>query len=194
MLEWESLTDALRRVVGIESTREAAKKVVCDHISQDIIRVRVLPLGSERFITGRKGVEVPQVLKPSDLDWGRSRPKRPWRIDFSHGRYGWELHDIARLELSTFDTQWRLGDVPDAPRKNEASGNDAAPVPKPQVRKFVRNYIETENAEGRKPTQDGAWKTAQSQGIGSRTKVHDAFKDEIEFPLERGRPTKIPKK
>jgi hypothetical protein len=194
MLEWESLTDALRRIIGIESTREAAKKVICDHISQDLIKVRVLPLGSERYISGRTAVDVPQVLKPSDLDWAHSRPKRPWRIDFSRGLYSWELHDIARLELSTFDTQWKLGDVPDAPRKNEAFGNEAAPGPKPQVRKFVRNYIETEKAEGRKPTQDGVWKSAQSKGIGSRTKVQDTFKDQVGFTLERGRPTKIPKK
>jgi hypothetical protein len=193
MLEWESLADALRRVVDIESTREAAKKAICDHISQDLIKVRVMPIGSERFITGGSVVDVPQVLKPSDLDWKRSRPKKPWDIDFSRGRYGWELREIARLELSTYDTQWRLGNAPDAPRKNEAYGNAVGTVPKPQTKKFVRDYIEAERAEGRKPTQDGVWKAAQAKGIGGRTKVQNMFKDQIVVPLKRGRPAKIPR-
>ena len=113
MLDWEPLANALQRVVNAGVVIEVAKKQICDHVSQDLIRVRVLPKGSEHFISGPLRVDVPQTLRPSDLDWARSRPKKPWRIDPSGGHWGWELHKIARLELCTFDTQWKLCDKPE---------------------------------------------------------------------------------
>ncbi len=48
MLEWESLAEALQRVVSVGVGIEAAKREICDHVAQDLIRARVLPAGSSQ--------------------------------------------------------------------------------------------------------------------------------------------------
>lgn len=108
MLEWEPLADALQRVVDVGVAIEVAKKDICDHVSQDLIRARVLPAGGHYFITGPRAVQIPHLLKPADLDWARSRPKKPWLVNPSSERYGWERRKVSLLQLSPFDTDYRL--------------------------------------------------------------------------------------
>ena len=103
MLEWESLAEALQRVVSVGVGIEAAKKEICDHVAQDLIRARVLPAGSSQFLTGKMTVQVPPLLQPADLDWKHSRPKHEWHINPWKFR-NWEKREISLLQLKTFDT------------------------------------------------------------------------------------------
>jgi hypothetical protein len=109
MLEWESLAEALQRVVSVGVEIETAKKEICDHIAQDLIRFRVLPSGSSQFLTGKMAVQVPPLLKPMDLDWEQSRPKRQWQVD-PWKFYSWEKSEINLIQLCIFDVESQLCD------------------------------------------------------------------------------------
>ena len=121
MLEWELLDEALQRVTDVGVSVESAKREICDHVSQDLIRVRVFPENSRYSLKGRLFVDVPELLKPDDLDWVLSCPKGRWGIDPS-GLRAWEPTKISLLQLKPFDTDYRLCE----PRRGAPSGKEFA--------------------------------------------------------------------
>jgi hypothetical protein len=121
MLEWESLAEAMQRVIEVGVSVETAKKEICDHVSQDLIRVRVFPEDSRHSLKGRLFVDVPELLKPDDLDWVLSCPKDRWGID-PHGLRAWEPSKISLLQLNVSDTDGKLCE----PRRGAPSGNELA--------------------------------------------------------------------
>jgi hypothetical protein len=78
--EWETLTDALKRVVGLDL--DEAKIQLCSAISDGKVATRVEIDRAESDMKGRLlcGLRVspPARLKPVDLDWDKSKPLHPW--------------------------------------------------------------------------------------------------------------------
>jgi hypothetical protein len=107
--KWESLADALKRVTKLGATEEDAKVDISNAIADREIPVRV-HAGKRSYQGGN--VTVPQRLKPTDLDWVRSRPFQPWTIGPMLGQhYFWDSErlPIDFIELSTADLERLFG-------------------------------------------------------------------------------------
>jgi hypothetical protein len=87
--DWERLLDAAKRVTTAGVNESAAKVDLCQAISDRKIGIRfrvereegIDSVGEAVVGTVRQGseVDIPTHLKPSDFDWQRSRPLKPWR-------------------------------------------------------------------------------------------------------------------
>jgi hypothetical protein len=123
--EWESLADALKRVMATGVTESEAQIALCDAIANRKITIRLfignferadfflleqwigpphlgpidLARRPERFglPPQQVGLTIPVQITPQDFDWRESRPLKPWR-DTQHtfGFLDWQ-HD--RIEL-----------------------------------------------------------------------------------------------
>jgi hypothetical protein len=131
MLEWESLAETLDRLVRAGAEIETAKKEICDHIAQDLIRTRVLPAGGSYFFTGKMALQIPPLLKPADLDWKQSRPKQEWNID-PRRSYRWEKREISLVQLSISDIEFHLCES----RRTSANSGLAVDLPKNRTDDF----------------------------------------------------------
>jgi hypothetical protein len=60
---------------------EDAKVQLCHAIADDALPIRVMiwGVGVSGQTLERPMVDAPKYLRPADIDWGNSRPKRPWR-------------------------------------------------------------------------------------------------------------------
>jgi hypothetical protein len=111
--QWETLSDALARVLATGLDAVQAKRQICAAIADRAISVRVEVGRTERDIPGSlrtdRQVKPPPRLQPEDLDWNRSKPLDAWNTGpdraESYGAvgWGWRLRHIARLELRTDD-------------------------------------------------------------------------------------------
>jgi hypothetical protein len=110
--DWESLANALGRVVAIHGNAEQAQTAICGAIADKKIDVRVMISRGDHLCGGRTfgvgNVEVPPRINPADFDWVQSRPVHPWRIGPRMGEHynwigGWEPHPIELIELRRAD-------------------------------------------------------------------------------------------
>jgi 7-cyano-7-deazaguanine synthase in queuosine biosynthesis len=87
--DWERLLNAVKRVMTTGVNEATAKVDLCRAISDRKVKVRfrvekeegIGSIGEVVVGTVRHGsdVAIPTHLKPSDFDWQRSRPLKPWR-------------------------------------------------------------------------------------------------------------------
>jgi hypothetical protein len=109
--DWETLVDALNRVVAATHVSKLqAQTAICHAIADKKIKIRVVVDPSHITDGGRTfgggNVGVPPRLDPADFDWARSRPIKPWSIGPMPGQhYYWNggNRPISLIELSTAD-------------------------------------------------------------------------------------------
>jgi hypothetical protein len=108
---WESLADALKRVMATGKNEDEAKTDLCHAVADRKIDVRVRIAANDygmrgRFFSGRN-VDVPPRLEPDSLDWLQSRPLEAWSIGPMPGQHyyswSWTNYPIDLIELSTAD-------------------------------------------------------------------------------------------
>jgi hypothetical protein len=109
---WESLADALKRVIAadVSENEDKAKLDLCRAVADRKINVRVRIAPTDH---GRRGqlfsdgnVGVPAHLKPDDLDWAKSCPFAQWEIGprpGEHYAWNWAYRPLDLIELSTAD-------------------------------------------------------------------------------------------
>ena len=82
--EWETLADALQRVMATGVTEDKAKNHICLALADQKIRVQVTiadtEVSSKRGKTRTAGIGIPRDLAPDDFNWVHSRPLKPWLI------------------------------------------------------------------------------------------------------------------
>jgi hypothetical protein len=111
--DWESLADALKRVIATGATEDEAKAGLCHAVADRRINVRIKVASDDRELGGRfcsnDNIEVPADLKPDNFDWKNSWPYDRWRIGPTFGqRYSdpywiWQPHRIELVLLATAD-------------------------------------------------------------------------------------------
>ena len=80
---WETLADALRRLIATGSTESGAKRDLCDAIVDKAISVQLVLAADTRrglpqILVAAAELDLPACLLPRDIDWQRSRPVKPW--------------------------------------------------------------------------------------------------------------------
>jgi hypothetical protein len=110
--DWESLPDALRRVMATGVTEDEAKADLCRAVADGKIAVRVRVATSDHGMRGQVfsdgNVGVPPHLGPNDLNWVLSRPLKPWSIGpklVEHYSWsgGWQERPLDLIELWATD-------------------------------------------------------------------------------------------
>lgn len=81
--EWETLADALRRLVAAGSTGSGTKRELCDAIADGVISVQLVLAedarrGLPQILVSATELDLPACLLPGDIDWQQSRPVKPW--------------------------------------------------------------------------------------------------------------------
>jgi hypothetical protein len=100
---WQRLSDAIESVTAAAGrSREEAKADICQAIADRTVKIQgkpkrhtIRPVTSARVLEG-KDFEIPAEIKPTDLDWEKSRPVNPWAVPrevFGFPGY-WELEWI----------------------------------------------------------------------------------------------------
>jgi hypothetical protein len=103
--DWESIADALKRVIATGVGENEAKSYLCGAAADGKIDVRVTITGTGQVFSDGN-VRVPPHLKPKDLDWVHSRPVAQWLVGprpGQHYTWNWSERPIALVELSTVD-------------------------------------------------------------------------------------------
>ena len=111
--DWESLADALTRVMANGISEHEAKTDLCRAVADRKINVRVRIAATDHGMRGGVfsdgNVRVPAHLGPGDLDWVQSRPFAQWPIGPRPGEHYtwisgcWENRPLDLIELSTAD-------------------------------------------------------------------------------------------
>ena len=83
--EWETIADALRRLIAAGSTVSGAKRDLCDAIADKAISVQLIlapdaRLNQPELVVSVAHFDVPARVNPRDIDWKRSRPNKPWPL------------------------------------------------------------------------------------------------------------------
>ena len=111
---WESLSDALERVMNANGcTEEQAQAVIGQAVADRAVKLQAQP--NRRATTGNTSTaileesafDLPATIKPADLDWQKSRPWKPWLVKRGgdHLPGYWE---IAWVKLSRSDVTREL--------------------------------------------------------------------------------------
>lgn len=144
--EWESLADALTRVMAFGGNEQQAKADICNAVADHKIVIRVSD-GEETY--PGDNVRVPRRLTPIDFDWVQSRPVKPWFIGPMPGQhYYWtgSNRPISLIELSTAAVQEILcnAETPNDPHKRLANPRNAGrkPTKLEQVKAAMRRDID----------------------------------------------------
>jgi hypothetical protein len=107
--KWERLSETLDSISNSAAiSREQAAADLCRALSDGDIDIRVtlakhaFRLQTSSDVVFRSDLQIPSLLNPSDFDWQRSRPNKPWSVSKRSPRYGgpWEL---AWIEVSKAD-------------------------------------------------------------------------------------------
>jgi hypothetical protein len=85
---WQQLSEAIESIVAVAGcSREEAQTDLCHAIADRTVRIQVKlmrhptrGITSDNVLDG-KDLSIPDAIKPADLDWENSRPRRPWGID-----------------------------------------------------------------------------------------------------------------
>jgi hypothetical protein len=85
--EWELLPDATNRVMATAGlSKDQAQIDICRAVADGAVRIRgklrkhaTRPTTSKAVLQGTD-FQIPPEIKPSDLDWERSRPLKPWFV------------------------------------------------------------------------------------------------------------------
>jgi hypothetical protein len=109
---WESLADALKRIMAIGVSENEAKLDIALKIADQKLGIRVTIAEGTCDIVGiltGAQVGVPTHLAPEDFDWANSRPNklwptgpRHWKSDERHS-FSWRNRPISLIELRTAD-------------------------------------------------------------------------------------------
>jgi hypothetical protein len=103
MPKWERLSGAVDRIVNsADISREQVTTDLCRALSDGDIEVRAklakhaFRLQTSSDVVSGSDLQIPTQLKPSDFDWQRSRPIKPWSIFKRSPRHGgpWHLENI----------------------------------------------------------------------------------------------------
>jgi hypothetical protein len=183
---------------------DEAKLDLCRAMGDGKIAVRVI-VGSSVY--GKGNVTVPPHLDPSDFDWSRSCPLRPWRIGPKLGQHytwigGWEEQRINLIELSTSDVMEVLcaatidrGMLEAAGITTESEKTRTRPLTRKAALQFATEYIAGEISAGHDPTLTGLDAAAMAAGMrGGREWLREAFRQLRGGALPRGRPRNPPPK
>jgi hypothetical protein len=85
--EWERLSEALRRVMAAnELPEQEAQSDICRAIADQAVNIRLKLrkhvtklLTSDALLEGND-FQIPDEIRPEQLDWDRSRPLKPWMV------------------------------------------------------------------------------------------------------------------
>jgi hypothetical protein len=82
---WETLAEALSRLVSAGSTVQEAKFDLCRAIADGAIEIRLLLAEDPKrhlsaSAVSSEGLDVPARILPGDIDWRQSRPIKPWPL------------------------------------------------------------------------------------------------------------------
>src|SRR5262249_13586092 len=150
--DWESLANALQRVVSAHGDMVESKTAICNAIADKKIAVRVTIDRSRHLLGGMtfagRNVGVPARLNLNDFDWSQSRPLHPWRIGPQRGEhYTWiggsDPEPISLTELRTADVMRVL-------LRDGTEPQSAGAAEEPQV------VSKSRRKAGRRPSYDTA--------------------------------------
>lgn len=84
--DWELLLDATNRVMATAGlSKDQAQIDICRAIADGAIKIRCA-LGRHGYQTAKGEIlpgasfQIPAEIKPADLDWEKSRPRKPWFV------------------------------------------------------------------------------------------------------------------
>jgi hypothetical protein len=109
--DWESLADALKRVIDAGASEGEGKIDLCRAIADKKIAIRVR-IAAKDIMKGHvftdRNVGVPPHLIPADFDWTHSQPVNPWSIGPAPGQHyawieDWKTRPLDLIELSPAD-------------------------------------------------------------------------------------------
>jgi hypothetical protein len=118
--KWESLADALVRVIATSLTEDEAKADICRAVADGKIHVRVKISAHDVDLAGSvlpsNWVHVPAYLAPAEFDWTSSRPHKPWLVGPPVGPQSYTApylnvkpRQIDLIELLTTDVESIVG-------------------------------------------------------------------------------------
>jgi hypothetical protein len=131
--DWERLYDAAKRVAASQSISVATAKIdLCLAISDRKVKTRVFVEAVEGETGERaagtvkqRGFQLPTPFRPSDIDWSRSRPKKPVRAH--RPTYGEPiLWILGWIEVSRDDVSSVLCGVRDDQKTAAPTSSDVA--------------------------------------------------------------------
>ena len=182
--EWKSLSEATARVVEATRLSEAqAKTDICQAIADRAIGIRAhLKNHATRHTTSgavltASDLDVPANLKPSGLDWGESRPLKPWvvrRGSFAPPGY-WVL---SRIEVSKTDVM----NVLCAKERCDPTLHTASEAPTGSTSRPAPDRREI-------PSGSGSGAIAPTRRRGARPMKFERTKDAMKQDVEQGRRT-----
>ena len=156
--DWERLSDALSRVTATGLSKSEAQHDICRAIAEQKIRIRVQVTKAE--LPGEKfgppvgsHVGIPGDLDPSDLDWRKSCPKRPW----PHGDFPWVQLHLDRIELFSADVTLNL--YPGTHRVEQAAASESRPRPQQSRGKNRPEYRQAQPSIGEPTFDPSEWIT-----------------------------------
>ena len=141
---WETLSDAVSRVVATGLDMESARKQICSAIADGAITIRVEVARTDRDIPGKlrlrgqghEQVKPPHRLSPQELDWKHSRPLGAWNTgpdrleSYAVIGWGWRARNIKALEVRTDDVTEIFGLALSIPAGGNVDfGNDPRAIP-----------------------------------------------------------------
>jgi hypothetical protein len=164
---WESLSEALKRIVLSGIGKTTAKDQLARAIADAQVKVRILVDPSYPEVGGRwldgKRLAVPEELSSKDLDWELSRPFEHWEtgpgnVEQYEGTWGWQARRVQRLQVSTSDVNmiWCSGGEPRVadvePTDVDTTAEKANRLAAPALASRERLAIPNKPGGGRKKT------------------------------------------
>ena len=114
--EWETLADALRRVVAAGNVEADAKRDLCNAIADGAIIVRLVLAEDPRknlpqSIASADAFNLPARIVPTDIDWRLSRPIKPWApatqvLGESMILYLARVGNVLERTIETIEVRW----------------------------------------------------------------------------------------
>ncbi|MCC8971768.1 hypothetical protein [Bradyrhizobium brasilense] len=126
--KWVSPSAAVEQLVkSTACSQEQAQWGICRALSDGVIEIRAHLLKHDSTMQTSRDVvtgtvlQIPTELKPNDIDWQHSRPKKPWWLS-NYPRHHSGLWHLARIEFSSTNVTRIIspnGATPDAPRSEK---------------------------------------------------------------------------
>ena len=192
--QWECLSDVLTRVMEANGClNHEAQSDICRAIADGAIEFRCKlkkhatgPMRANDTVLETKAFEISPEIKPEDLDWERSRPRKPWRV--RRGAFpspgDWELEWI---ELRRTDVTNRLCIGGERGEAQHASGETGATRGSGRALESKGTPVGPGLRSAAGPQTPGAAGSARRRG--ARPKKFEQAKDAMRNDIQAGRHT-----